>query len=95
MCGIWALFGYDHNVSSYLHLALQIAHRGPDFFRIETIPNFSHTFLAFHRLSIMDNLRGQQPMRLYELPHLRLIYNGEIYNFKELVKNYGFQCTTA
>ena len=94
MCGIWALFGYNHSVSSELHHALQIAHRGPDFFRIETIPNFAHSFLAFHRLSIMDELTGQQPMRLYELPHLHLNYNGEIYNYKELVEKYGFQCSS-
>jgi len=94
MCGIWALFGYDHSVSSELHHALQIAHRGPDFFRIETIPHFKHCYLAFHRLSIMDDLTGQQPMRLYDLPHLRLMYNGEIYNYKELIEKYDFKCTT-
>lgn len=94
MCGIWALLGYDHSVSSELHHALQIAHRGPDFFRIETIPHYNHSFLAFHRLSIMDDLTGQQPMRLYHLPHLHLMYNGEIYNHKELIAEYGFECTT-
>ena len=95
MCGIWALFGYNHSVSSELHHALQIAHRGPDFFRIETIPHFDNSYLAFHRLSIMDDLTGQQPMRLYQLPHLHLIYNGEIYNFKELVEKYDIKSTTS
>jgi len=95
MCGIWALFGYDHSVSSELHHALQIAHRGPDFFRIETIPHYNNSYLAFHRLSIMDDLTGQQPMRLYELPHLHLMYNGEIYNYKELIEKYDFKCATS
>jgi len=94
MCGIWALFGYDHSVSSELHHAIQIAHRGPEFMRIETVPHFNHTFLAFHRLSIIDDLNGQQPLRLYDLPHLYLMYNGEIYNHKELVEKYGFKPTT-
>ena len=94
MCGIWALFGYDHSVSSELHHALLIAHRGPDFFRMESIPHFSHCCLAFHRLSIVDDLCGQQPLRLYDMPHLHLIYNGEIYNFKELGKKYEFNFTT-
>jgi len=94
MCGIWALFGYDHSVSSELHHAIQISHRGPEFMRIETIPHFNHSFLAFHRLSIIDDLNGQQPLRLYDLPHLYLMYNGEIYNHKELVEKYGFETTT-
>jgi len=94
MCGIWALFGYDHSVSSELHQAVQISHRGPEFMRIETIPHFNHSFLAFHRLSIIDDLNGQQPLRLYTLPHLYLMYNGEIYNHKELVEKYGFERTT-
>ena len=94
MCGIWALFGYDHAKSSELHHALLIAHRGPDFFRIESLPQFNHCYLAFHRLSIMDDLTGQQPMRLYTLPHIHLTYNGEIYNFKELFQKYEFQPTT-
>ena len=94
MCGIWAVFGYDNNVSSELHHALQIAHRGPDFFRMETIPHYCNCYLAFHRLSIMDDLNGQQPMRLTDLPHLYLNYNGEIYNFQELFDKYGFKQTT-
>ena len=94
MCGIWALFGYDHAVSSELHNALQIAHRGPDFFRIESLPHFNHSYLAFHRLSIMDDLTGQQPMRLYSLPHIHLLYNGEIYNYQELFDKYGFEQVT-
>ncbi|XP_065666231.1 asparagine synthetase [glutamine-hydrolyzing] [Hydra vulgaris] len=95
MCGIWALFGYDHSACSELHHALELAHRGPDFFRIESLPHFQHTVLAFHRLSIMDDLTGQQPMRLYELPHLHLMYNGEIFNYKKLVDKYGFKLSSG
>eukprot|EP00794_Sanderia_malayensis_P003663 gene3663-4180_t len=95
MCGIWALFGYDHSVSSEIHHALLIAHRGPDFFRLESIPHFNHCCLAFHRLSIVDDLYGQQPLRVHELPHVHLIYNGEIYNFKALGKKYGFNYSTS
>ena len=95
MCGIWGLFGYDQSVCSELHHALELAHRGPDFFRIESLPHFQHAFLAFHRLSIMDDLTGQQPMRLYELPHLHLMYNGEIFNYKKLVDKYGFKLSSG
>jgi len=89
------LFGYDHSVSSELHHAIQISHRGPEFMRIETIPHFNHTFMAFHRLSIIDDLNGQQPLRLIQLPHLYLMYNGEIYNHKSLIEKYGFEPTTG
>jgi len=94
MCGIWALFGYDHSVSSEIHHALLIAHRGPDFFRLETIPHISHCCLAFHRLSIVDDIYGQQPIRIHNLPHIHMIYNGEIYNFKRLGEEYGFDFET-
>lgn len=94
MCGIWGIFGYTHTSSSELQHALKIAHRGPDFFRIETIQNYQNCYIAFHRLSIMDDLRGQQPMKLYVLPHLTLLYNGEIYNHQQLIDKYGFKCTT-
>ena len=94
MCGIWALFGYDHSVSSEIHHALLIAHRGPDFFRLETIPHINHCCLAFHRLSIVDDLYGQQPIRIHNLPHIHMIYNGEIYNFKRLGEEYGFDFET-
>ncbi|WP_430732420.1 hypothetical protein [Acinetobacter baumannii] len=50
--------------------------------------------MAFHRLAIMDELNGQQPMRLLDLPHLHLMYNGEIYNHEALFEKYGFNQTT-
>ena len=38
---------------------------------------------------------GQQPLRIYDYPHLHLIYNGEIYNYKELVAKYEFKYNTG
>lgn len=66
--------------------------------RIETIPHFQNCCLAFHRLTILDDLHGMQPMRVKTLSHLYLIplliLNGEIYNHKQLGKQFGFNFDT-
>ena len=63
-------------------------------FRMETLPHFQNCCLAFHRLAIIDDLYGMQPMRIKALPHVYLIYNGEIYNHKEMGKKYDFDFFT-
>ncbi|KAK3108802.1 hypothetical protein FSP39_016112 [Pinctada imbricata] len=94
MCGIWAIFGSDEDVRTYFDAALKVKHRGPDAFRFETIHNVPGCWLGFHRLAIVDDLAGMQPMRLYEYPHIWLICNGEIYNHKSISKDFGFQRRT-
>ena len=94
MCGIWAVFGVSADFSVCVSYAMKICHRGPDAFRMETIPHFQNCCLAFHRLAILDDLHGMQPMRVKALPHLYLIYNGEIYNYKKLGKQFGFEYVT-
>lgn len=94
MCGIWAIFGACEDVSEYFSCALKMAHRGPDCFRIESLPNFGNSCLAFHRLAVVDSVYGMQPMRVFSLPHLYVVYNGEIYNHKALGKLYDFNYHT-
>ncbi|RUS90971.1 hypothetical protein EGW08_001275 [Elysia chlorotica] len=94
MCGIWAVFGSDENVSVQCNASHMITHRGPDAFRIENIHHFQNCCLGFHRLFILDDLRGMQPMRLYTYPHTYLIYNGEIYNHKALAKEFDMMLST-
>ena len=94
MCGIWAIFGACEDVSEYFSCALKMTHRGPDCFRIESIPNFGNSCLAFHRLAVVDSVYGMQPMRVFSLPNLYMVYNGEIYNHKALGKLHGFQYHT-
>ncbi|CAH1788715.1 unnamed protein product [Owenia fusiformis] len=94
MCGIWAIFGSDEDVSHQCSSCLQIAHRGPDAFRIENVNHFKNCCFGFHRLAIVDDLYGMQPMRVRSLPHLWLCYNGEIYNYKTTQKQFDFKYLT-
>ncbi|XP_046331350.1 asparagine synthetase [glutamine-hydrolyzing]-like [Haliotis rufescens] len=94
MCGIWAVFGSDEDVSVQCNAVHKITHRGPDAFRIENINHFQNCCLGFHRLAIVDDVRGMQPMRLYTHPHIWLIYNGEIYNYKSVAKQHDFHLST-
>lgn len=84
MCGILATFGDFNNNSSdeefQAALALQ-SHRGPNDSGFE---NFHGNRLGHTRLSIMDlSDSGHQPM-YSDCQQIALIFNGEIYNFKEL-----------
>ncbi|XP_073438179.1 asparagine synthetase [glutamine-hydrolyzing]-like [Dendrobates tinctorius] len=94
MCGIWALFGSDECLSVQCLSAMKIAHRGPDAFRFENVNGFTNCFLCFHRLAIVDQLYGMQPLRVKKFPYLWLCYNGEIYNYKQLEKHLGFEYQT-
>ncbi|XP_061179872.1 asparagine synthetase [glutamine-hydrolyzing]-like [Saccostrea echinata] len=94
MCGIWAIFGSDDDVAIQCNAAHKITHRGPDAFRLETIHHFPNCALGFHRLSIVDDLAGMQPMRVFKYPHIWLMYNGEIYNHKFLEEQFNFDTST-
>jgi len=86
MCGIAGFNFIDKNLlNSMLN---SIRHRGPDDKGVFFDKNVS---LGHVRLSILDlSLKAHQPM---EFDNLVLIYNGEIYNYKELkeeLKKYGY-----
>jgi asparagine synthase (glutamine-hydrolysing) len=84
MCGICGIFYRDS--SRYVERATlagmnqQISHRGPDDdgFYVE-----ANVGLAMRRLSIIDVATGHQPIT-NEDENLWIVYNGEIYNHKEL-----------
>uniref|UniRef100_A0A6P8PDD1 Asparagine synthetase [glutamine-hydrolyzing] n=1 Tax=Geotrypetes seraphini TaxID=260995 RepID=A0A6P8PDD1_GEOSA len=94
MCGIWALFGSDECLSVQCLNAMKVAHRGPDAFRFENVNGFTNCCFGFHRLAIVDHLYGMQPIRVKKFPYLWLCYNGEIYNYKQLQKHFGFEYQT-
>jgi asparagine synthase (glutamine-hydrolysing) len=97
MCGIFGLFCLDHlhNQSDHevrLEAAqLSLSHRGPDDFGLERFnisksSNLSSGSLSMghKRLSIIDLSKGgHQPMSSGDGRYV-IVYNGEIYNYKEL-----------
>jgi len=96
MCGLWGLIGSFENLSESqkYELCNQIKNRGPDksiYLNISNINNNLPVNLGFHRLSIMDtSFNGDQPFFIEKNNRkLILLCNGEIYNFKELIKKYN------
>ena len=84
MCGIAGIFdlGGQREVDRELLSRMNQSqfHRGPDEGGLHTEPGVG---LAHRRLSIIDLASGQQPMAS-EDGRLWVVYNGEIYNFREL-----------
>ena len=84
MCGIWGIFGTECEVYKYISCFFEIKHRGLDCFRFENIKHFENIGLGFHRLAFHDPITGMQPMKVLSIPHVIMIYNGEIYNFEQV-----------
>ena len=84
MCGIAGAIEFDPQRpvdQAGLHrMAQALIHRGPD---AEGIYQTGPVGLAHRRLSIIDLASGQQPMHSPD-GHVSLIFNGEIYNYREL-----------
>ena len=82
MCGICGVIGLAGEEGTRLvdQMTASIHHRGPD----ET-GQFAEggVALGHKRLSIIDLGGGQQPMRTADGRYV-LVYNGEIYNYREL-----------
>src|SRR5437773_5820168 len=84
MCGITGQYNFERHEpverETIVRIAHSIAHRGPDdegFFIAGPVG------LGFRRLSIIDLAGGHQPMSDVE-ETVWIIFNGEIYNYKEL-----------
>ncbi len=83
MCGICGFTGHLDNSQEVLSEMMdRIRHRGPD-----SEGKFINDHLAwgFRRLSIIDLDHGSQPM-FNEDNSIVIVFNGEIYNYKELRK---------
>jgi asparagine synthase (glutamine-hydrolysing) len=84
MCGICGQFSYERQAPVSLReiqeMARSIVHRGPD---DEGYYVSGPIGLGFRRLSIIDIEGGHQPMSDAE-ETIRVVFNGEIYNFPEL-----------
>jgi asparagine synthase (glutamine-hydrolysing) len=84
MCGICGQYNYERQAPVSLRalqaMARSIVHRGPD---DEGYYVNGPIGLGFRRLSIIDLEGGHQPMSDAE-ETVRVVFNGEIYNFPEL-----------
>lgn len=91
ICGILDLEGRQINPLLIKNMANALTHRGPDDegvyssskFRVQSSESSPTVALGHRRLSIIDLNSGHQPMT-NEDGSIALVYNGEIYNFKEL-----------
>ncbi|MEA3354535.1 MAG: asparagine synthase (glutamine-hydrolyzing) [Campylobacterota bacterium] len=87
MCGILGI-NYNSNVD-FKEATLLMQNRGPDFCDIKQIKNnfFGHT-----RLSIIDlKDEANQPMVFDDI---LIVFNGEIYNYDELIYSLNLNCVT-
>ena len=99
MCGIAGIFNFsDTKINPEIAniMGASLEHRGPDFSDIQFIKNnvvFIHT-----RLAIIDlDKRSNQPFKSND-ERFTIVFNGEIYNFKEIRKeleNLGFKFRTT
>ena len=94
MCGICGIYEKNKNNRGLISKMCEIiAHRGPDKSSIYISGN---TSLGHQRLSIIDLATGDQPVFNSDKT-LAIIYNGEIYNYRELrneLSKNGIQFTT-
>lgn len=93
VCGIFGCIGNISKEDSYKCIK-QIAHRGPDALKVETLEDAT---LAHARLSILDvSDLANQPM-VDASGRYWIVYNGEVYNFIELrneLEALGYQFKT-
>lgn len=86
MCGIAGVFHYKNDLPVSMEVLKRmngrIIHRGPDEDGFYLKNNIG---LAFRRLSIIDLHTGSQPIH-NEDKSIRVVFNGEIYNYVELKK---------
>jgi asparagine synthase (glutamine-hydrolysing) len=84
MCGLAGLYDIKglrpYEAALLARMTEVIAHRGPDGSGLHFEPGLG---LGHRRLAIIDRAGGAQPMRTAD-HQLTLVFNGEIYNFKEL-----------
>ncbi|WP_179008430.1 asparagine synthase (glutamine-hydrolyzing) [Winogradskyella forsetii] len=95
MCGIVGYINFSETLPQEViyNMTQMLHHRGPDDYGVKSFKNSSYEVaLGQKRLSILDvSADGHQPMQ-YE--HYWIVYNGEIYNFKEIkekLENLGHQ----
>lgn len=90
MCGLLFVSNSKYSEKDFLSALKTMAHRGPNNLEHRLIKRH---FLGHVRLSILDlDKRSNQP---FSIGDFTLIYNGEIYNYKELIKEHNLETTTS
>ena len=88
MCGIVCAFDLKEKAETLrpqiLEIAKKVRHRGPDWSGIYSADN---AILAHERLAIVDPASGKQPLFSPD-KKLILAANGEIYNHREIRKDF-------
>lgn len=93
MCGIWTYIQLikNKNIQRQIMKSFwELENRGPD---NSILQSFKNVLVGFHRLSIMDeSFKSNQPF-IFQDKNRTIVFicNGEIYNFKELIKKYDLQ----
>lgn len=83
MCGITGIFGSNYSPTKLAAMIASQHHRGPDATDAYHSPS-GLAGIGHNRLSIIDlSEAGRQPMSNYD-GRLRIVFNGEIYNYLEL-----------
>ena len=81
MCGICGILGTDAPDRALVEAMNEaIVHRGPDH---GAVAAYGRCVLGYRRLSIIDLVTGDQPIES-ETGEVAAVFNGEIYNFREL-----------
>ena len=96
MCGILFVSQKKNNISksNFLNILRSQKWRGPDNTSFKSFHN-NKILLGHNRLSILDKKpRSNQPM-VSEDGRFILIFNGEIYNYKEIIKKYKLKLKTT
>tara|TARA_R100000664_G_C2752970_1_gene140332 strand:- start:910 stop:2499 length:1590 start_codon:yes stop_codon:yes gene_type:complete len=94
MCGFLAYFGESLDIETLEAESQKIQYRGPD--NTKSIKINEKMFMSFHRLSIIDvTENANQPLFHPDDPGISLVCNGEIYNYKELIKKFDLKVSSG
>ncbi|MDP4261663.1 MAG: asparagine synthase (glutamine-hydrolyzing) [Bacteroidota bacterium] len=94
MCGIAGFLSTTYNQDDLCRITRSVSHRGPDaegfYFNAEDGIGLGH-----RRLSIIDlSAAANQPFYSKDRRYV-MIFNGEIYNFRDLIRRYNLQTSTS
>ena len=83
MCGLAGFIDFENKLELAHQANIIQAHRGPD---NQSVWSDNHIAFAHQRLSIIDlSERSNQPFLKHDYV---IVFNGEIYNYKEIQNNY-------